>query len=152
VRFLVGVHRDHDFSGDVIAIEHARDFLARLSFQADKAIDLVALFADNLGCGVEGDARVALDIDDARDLDLRSLSQGVFVSAQAILQVRLVGHGEDHDVPFALEFLRQALATCKSSLIVIGPDEKQALARRRIGVDRDDGHASRDRLINAVLE
>ena len=58
---------------------------------------------------------IALDIDDARDLDVGRARQRVFVSAQAILQVGLIGHGEDHNIAFAFEFLRQALSAGKSA-------------------------------------
>ena len=43
-RLLISVHRDHNFAGHVIAVEHAGHFLARLRFETDERIHLVPLF------------------------------------------------------------------------------------------------------------
>ena len=93
-----------------------------------------------------------MNIDHARDLDLRSVGESVFIAAQAVLQVRLVGHGEDDDVAFAVQFLRQSLTAGEARLIVICPDEEQALARGRVGIQGDDGNACGDGLVDAVFE
>ena len=103
---LVGVHRNHNLARDVIAVEHTGDFLTRLRFQAYERVDLVTLFAHDLRRGVEGNARIALNIDHARYLNVRRFCNRVFVPAQAILQIRLVRHGEYDHVALTLEFLR----------------------------------------------
>ena len=68
-RFRVRVHRHHNLAGDVVAVEHSGHFLPRLRLQAHEGIDLIFFFADDLGGGIEGDARIALNVDHARDLD-----------------------------------------------------------------------------------
>ena len=117
-----------------------------------KAVDFVALFADDLSGRIESNAGIALDVDDARDLDLGRLREGVFVSAQAILQVRLVGHGKDDDVALTFEFLRQTLSASEPGLIIVGADEEEPLARGRVGINRDYGDAGGHRLVDAVFE
>ena len=74
-RFLVGIHRHHNLSSHVIAIEHARHFFAGLRFQTNECVDLVTLFSDNLGRRIKGDSGIALNIDDPRDLDVRSATK-----------------------------------------------------------------------------
>ena len=78
---LVGVHRDHHFPGHVIAVEHSRDFFARLRFQTYKSVDLVAFFSNDLRGRIECNAWVALNIDNAGNLDARRLGQRLFVTA-----------------------------------------------------------------------
>src|ERR1700740_1402312 len=79
--FLIGVHRDHHFPGHMITVEHARDFLAGLRFEAYEGVDLVTLLANDLRRGIESDAWVALNIYNAGNLDSRRLGQRFFVTA-----------------------------------------------------------------------
>src|SRR5579872_7225019 len=151
-RVLVCIHCDDGLSGDVIAIEHASDFFSGLRFETDKAVNLVAFLAYDLSRRVESDPRIALNVDDASNFDFRRAGERVFVAAQTILQVRLVGHGEDDHVALALQLLRQAKSAGESRLIIVGTDEEQALARWSIGVNRDDRDAGRDRLVDAVFQ
>ena len=137
---------------NVIAVENAGDFLSRLRFQTDEGIDLIFFFADDLGGGIEGDARVALDIDHARDLDVGRALERITIAAQTVLHVVLIGHGKYHDVAFALQLLRQAQTSGHSDLIVIGTDEEKPLARGSVGIHGDDRNSSGDRLVDAVFE
>jgi hypothetical protein len=78
----------------VVAVEHASDFLSRLRLQTDEGIHLIFFFADDLRRGIEGDARIALDIDHTRDLDVGRALERIAIAAQAVLHIVLVGHGE----------------------------------------------------------
>jgi hypothetical protein len=61
-RFWVGVHCYDNFVGHVVA--------AHRRFEADKSVNRVLFFADDLCGGVESNARIALDIDHPRDLEV----------------------------------------------------------------------------------
>ena len=82
--------------------------------ETDEGVDLIFFFPQDLGGGVESDARVALDVDDTRDLDLWMRFERVAVAAEALSHVGLLGHGEGDDIAFPFEFRREALA-CPSA-------------------------------------
>jgi hypothetical protein len=105
-----------------------------------------------LRCGIEGDAWIALYIDHARDLDTRRTLDRIAIAVQPVLHVVLVGHGEYHDVAFALQFLSQALPSGQPELIVIGADEEEPLAGGRVRIHGDYGNSGRDGLVDAVFQ
>jgi len=51
-----------------------------------------------------------------------------------------------------VEFLGEAFSTDDADLVVVGADEEQAFALGGVGVERDDGDAVRDSLVDAGPE
>src|ERR1700693_662876 len=62
----IGIHSHYNFSRDLIAVKYAGHFFARLRLETDEGIDLILFLTDNLRSRIERDARIALDVDDAR--------------------------------------------------------------------------------------
>ena len=59
--------------------------------------------------GVECNAGIALDVDNVCNLDLRRTFNRVYISAQALVEVRLRWHSKNCNRAFAFEFLGQAV-------------------------------------------
>src|SRR6266446_654329 len=148
----VCIHRHDNFAFHVVAVEQSGDLFTRLRLKADKGVNFVFFFADDLGSGVESNTRIALNIHDAGDLDVGRAIECVFVSALTLLQIGLAGHGENNHVAFALQFLGKALSSREAGLVVVGADEKEPLAGGCVRVDRDYRDARGHSLIDAVFE
>src|SRR5439155_13546338 len=125
-----------------VVVQHVCNFFAGQRLKAHKRVDVFFLVVgQELGGGIEGNAGIALDIDNVNYFDLRITFKRVQVSAQALVEVRLRRHGEDCDVAPALDLLCQALAACHSGLVIVSADKKEPLASGRVRVDRDDWNA-----------
>jgi hypothetical protein len=111
----------------VVAVEHTGDLFTQLRFEADQSVNHVLFFADDLCGGVESNARIALDIDLPRDLDVGRALESVLVAALTILHIGLGGHAENNDVAFALKILRQTLSANEATLVVVRANEKSRL-------------------------
>ena len=100
---------------------------------------------------IEGDARIALDVDHLGDFDARIFFEYIFVAVHAFFQVDLVGHGEYNDVALAVELLGHDLPAQLARLIVVGADKEQAIAVRRVGVDGEHRNSGGNRGIDLRL-
>src|SRR5581483_6638384 len=119
----------------------------------NKGIDVFFfVIPQKLICGVICDARISLDIDDVRELYLRSSFESGFVPAQSLIEIGLRRHGINHDSAFAFEFLRETLPPNKSSLIVVRSNKEETLAFGCVRVDGNDGNASRDSPIDRIFQ
>ena len=99
------------------ALQRLCDILAGRGFQADERVDLVlACLGEHRLCVVEGVARVAFDVYDLRHADTRATGEHVCVPLQALIQVRLTGHGVEDHIPLPMQFLYHALPTKASCL------------------------------------
>lgn len=123
----------------MVAVEHTGDLLTQLRFEADQSVNHVLFFADDLCGGVESNARIALDIDHPRNLDVGRALESVLVAALTILHIGLGGHAENNDVAFALKILRQTLSANEATLVVVRANEKEPLAGGGVRVDRENG-------------
>jgi len=79
-------------------LKERRDCLGESSVLSSQAA--FPLFADDLCGGVESNARIALDIDHSRDLDVGRALESVLVAGLTILHIGLGGHAENNDVAF----------------------------------------------------
>ena len=86
----VSIADDH-FVLDAMLAQHGGDFLARQRFQAHESVGVLLLVvAQDLGRGVERDARIAFHIHDTGDLYLRSGLERVAIAPQTLLQIGLL--------------------------------------------------------------
>src|SRR6476646_1450884 len=106
--------------------EHCGDFFAGQGFQADESVGVLLLVVtQDFSRAVERDARIAFHIHDTGNLYPRRRLEGVTIAPQTLLEVGLLGYGEDDDVPLAVQFLGQSLAANLPRAIVIGTDKKE---------------------------
>ena len=62
----------------------------------------------------------------------------ILVALQALIEVGLSGHAEEDHVALSAELVDHALAAEVSGFKIVGADEEEAVAVRRVGVDGDD--------------
>src|SRR5207237_5342475 len=109
------------------------------------------LISNELRGGVECDAGIALDIDDASDLDSGSCLQRFAIAAQPLTHIAVARDGEHRHVALSVEFFCQALTADQPGLVIVRADEEKALSGWRIGVDRDYGDARGNGTINVIF-
>ena len=151
-RSFVHVHR-HQFTVlRIRPLQCFRNVLAGRGLETDESIDLVlARLAKHRLRVVEGVAGVALDVDHLNDIDSRAAGEGVFVALQALVQVGLAGHGEEHDVPLAVQFLHYTLSPEAPRRQVVGADEVEPMTVGRVGVDGQHRDIGGDSLVDLGL-
>ena len=95
---------------------------------------------------------VALDVDHIDDLDVGMAEEDVFESLEALFSIGLAGDGEENNISFAVELLRDASAAEPSRFQIIGADKVEPAAGGGIGIDGDHGNACIDGGIDCRLQ
>ncbi len=141
----VHVHRHQQGPVGADALEGLTHIFARSRFEANDRVNLRGPGAREVVARlVHGQAGIPLHVENFDHLDAGIVGEDILIPLQPLLQIGLAGDGEEDNVALAVQLRGHARSAQASRLQIVGADEVEPMALRRVRVDRDHRNPGRN--------